>query len=182
MFPSYRQRHAALSRFFLLPKLSSLQFTGEYFPSCHFPIFKSSFSVQNLQTSSSTMSITIPLRRQLPRLGQRMLDAKRPLLTSISSKTIVQSQTLHSRQLSTTTRNMSFSNADTGSKPADPYTAKNKEDPESLKEKIGDLVSFVEKEKFCMMTTRMQNGYLASRCMALAAKVSVHFLSPAHST
>lgn len=69
---------------------------------------------------------------------------------------------------------MSFSNAETGDKPADPYTDKNKQEP-SLKEKIDDLVAFEDKCKFCMMTTNSQEGVLASRCMALAAKVS--FLS-----
>lgn len=64
-----------------------------------------------------------------------------------------------------------FSNTDTGSKPADPYTAKNSDDP-STKEKIDDLVAFVEKSKFCMMTTvAPSNGQLVSRCMALAGKV-----------
>lgn len=63
-----------------------------------------------------------------------------------------------------------FSNADTGSKPADPYTEKNKQEP-TLKEKINDLSAFVDKCKFCMMTTKTSDGLLASRCMALAAKV-----------
>lgn len=65
---------------------------------------------------------------------------------------------------------MSFSNTDTGDKPADPYTQKNLEQPDSLKEKVGDLVDFVENHKFCMMTTRIKSGLLASRCMAIAAK------------
>ena len=66
-----------------------------------------------------------------------------------------------------------FSNADTGSKTADPYTAKNKESVE-LKEKIEDLVSFMERCKFAMMTTRVgSTGLLVSRAMALAAKVSI---------
>ncbi|KAK4943320.1 hypothetical protein LTR28_008488, partial [Elasticomyces elasticus] len=65
---------------------------------------------------------------------------------------------------------MSYSNTDTGSKPADPYTQKNLEEP-SLKEKVEDLVAFVEKCKFCMMTTRIgSSGLLASRCMAMDAK------------
>jgi general stress protein 26 len=65
---------------------------------------------------------------------------------------------------------MSFSNTDTGSKPADPYKAKNLEDV-PLKEKVEDLVAFIEKCKFCMMTTRIaDSGLLVSRCMALAAK------------
>ncbi|KAL8950270.1 MAG: hypothetical protein Q9222_003695, partial [Ikaeria aurantiellina] len=67
---------------------------------------------------------------------------------------------------------MSFSNADTGSKPADPYKEVNKTEPE-LKEKVEDLVKFIEKCKFGMMTTRIgTSGLLTSRCMALAAKVS----------
>lgn len=66
---------------------------------------------------------------------------------------------------------MSFSNTDTGSKTADPYTAKNEQEP-SLKEKVEDLNQFVDKAKFCMMTTKTAEGRLASRCMALAAKVS----------
>lgn len=68
-------------------------------------------------------------------------------------------------------RKMSFSNTDTGSKPADPYKQKNLEDP-SLKEKIEDLGAFVDRAKFCMLTTKTADGLLASRAMALAAKVS----------
>ncbi|KAK3111723.1 hypothetical protein LTR53_012730 [Teratosphaeriaceae sp. CCFEE 6253] len=64
---------------------------------------------------------------------------------------------------------MSFSNTDTGSKPADPYTAKNLQEP-PLKEKVDDLVAFTDRAKFCMMTTKNNEGHLASRCMALAAK------------
>ena len=70
-----------------------------------------------------------------------------------------------------TFRMSSFSNTDTGNKAADPYTAKNIQDP-TLKEKVEDLQSFVDKSKFCMMTTMTQDGLLASRCMALAARVS----------
>lgn len=66
---------------------------------------------------------------------------------------------------------MSFSNADTGDKPADPYKAENKNEP-SLKEKVEDLVGFIESCKFGMMTTRTEgSGLLVSRCMAVAAKV-----------
>ncbi|KAL9599223.1 MAG: hypothetical protein Q9219_004004 [cf. Caloplaca sp. 3 TL-2023] len=65
---------------------------------------------------------------------------------------------------------MSFSNTDTGSKTADPYTAQNKNEP-GLKDKVEDLVGFIDSCKFGMMTTRIQStGGLASRCMALAAK------------
>lgn len=66
---------------------------------------------------------------------------------------------------------MSFSNTDTGSKPADPYKEKNIDDV-SIKEKIEDLSEFITASKFGMMTTRDgSSGALVSRCMALAAKV-----------
>ncbi|CAD0107346.1 unnamed protein product [Aureobasidium uvarum] len=108
------------------------------------------------------MSLIAPLRRQLPRVVRRA-----PLLTSVRPSRTLQS---HYQPFSTTSANMSFSNADTGNKTADPYTAKNKEQPE-LNEKVGDLISFVDKSKFCMMTTRIaSSGLLVSRCMALAAK------------
>lgn len=75
------------------------------------------------------------------------------------------------KRLSTTAPTMSFSNADTGDKPADPYKEVNKTEP-ALKEKVEDLVSFIESCKFGMMTTRIESsGLLVSRCMALAAKV-----------
>ena len=67
---------------------------------------------------------------------------------------------------------MSFSNTEVpGDKPADPYKATNLTNPD-LKEKVQDLVSFIESCKFGMMTTRIESsGLLTSRCMALAAKV-----------
>ncbi|MCJ1357122.1 MAG: BLI-3 blue-light-inducible Bli-3 protein [Icmadophila ericetorum] len=65
----------------------------------------------------------------------------------------------------------SFSNAETGNKPADPYKEKNKQDSVSLREKVEGLVAFIDKCKFGMMTTRVEStGQLVSRCMALAAK------------
>ncbi|KUJ16919.1 uncharacterized protein LY89DRAFT_645950 [Mollisia scopiformis] len=65
---------------------------------------------------------------------------------------------------------MSFSNTDTGDKPADPYKATNIDEP-SLKEKVEDLSEFISSSKFGMMTTRDgSSGALVSRCMALAAK------------
>ncbi|KAL0933383.1 protein bli-3 [Colletotrichum truncatum] len=65
---------------------------------------------------------------------------------------------------------MSFSNASTGDKPADPYKAANKDEDVSLKEKVEALVNFANKSKFGMMTTRdAKSGALVSRCMALAA-------------
>lgn len=76
------------------------------------------------------------------------------------------------RLSSTPLSNMSFSNTTVpADKPAEPYKATNLTDP-GLKEKIEDLVSFIESCKFGMMTTRIESsGLLTSRCMALAAKV-----------
>ena len=66
---------------------------------------------------------------------------------------------------------MSFSNANTGDAPADPYKKANAEEV-PLQTKIEDLVNFINKEKFGMMTTRGSgSGNLVSRCMALAATV-----------
>jgi hypothetical protein len=66
---------------------------------------------------------------------------------------------------------MSFSNANTGDAPADPYKQANSEEA-PLQTKIEDLVNFIKKEKFGMMTTRGSgSGNLVSRCMALAATV-----------
>ena len=66
---------------------------------------------------------------------------------------------------------MSYSNADTGSRPADHYKEKSLEKL-PLKDNVVDLVAFVDKCKFCMMTTRMGSSMLLiSCCMALAAKV-----------
>ncbi|KAI0017220.1 hypothetical protein F4780DRAFT_756428 [Xylariomycetidae sp. FL0641] len=63
-----------------------------------------------------------------------------------------------------------FSNADTGSKPADPYKAANK-DNASTEDKVTALDNFVSKCKFGMMTTRDPSTQrLVSRCMAVAAK------------
>jgi hypothetical protein len=67
-----------------------------------------------------------------------------------------------------------FSNTDTGSKPADPYKAKNLDNEVSLKQKVEDLGEFMTACKFGMMTTRdISTGALVSRCMALAAKVRI---------
>lgn len=46
---------------------------------------------------------------------------------------------------------MSFSNADTSDKPADPYKKANA-DEVSLDQKISDFKSFIEATKFVMMT------------------------------
>jgi hypothetical protein len=67
-----------------------------------------------------------------------------------------------------------FSNTSTGDAPADPYKAKNKDDP-PLEEKIETLNAFVSSCKFGMMTTWNASAKLmGSRCMAVAAKVRNH--------
>lgn len=66
-----------------------------------------------------------------------------------------------------------FSNTSTGSLPADPYTQHNTSDESdlSLKDKVEDLLKFIEGLKFGMLTTRQDaTGFLVSRCMAIAAK------------
>jgi hypothetical protein len=99
-----------------------------------------------------------------------------PITTRIEARPLIHisrtiNQVSYIRTLTITTPKMSFSNTDTGSKPADPYKEKNKEEL-SIKEKIEDLGEFVDACKFGMMTTRHGNdGALVSRCMALAGKV-----------
>lgn len=67
---------------------------------------------------------------------------------------------------------MASSNTNTNNQSADPYTQKNLDQNVTLKERVEDLVKFVEKCKFCMMTTKAaDSGLLASRCMALAGTV-----------
>jgi hypothetical protein len=84
-------------------------------------------------------------------------------------------QSTFTTRIPKTTNMSTFSNTDTGSKNADPYTQKNLEDP-SLKEKVEDLLDFVDKTKFCLLTTQTADSdLLASRAMALAAKV--HYLT-----
>jgi len=85
---------------------------------------------------------------------------------------ITNHQTKHTKPYSIHRSKMaSYSNADTGSKPADPYKQKNLDSEVSLTTKVEDLIAFVEKCKFCMMTTRIaDSGLIVSRCMALAAK------------
>ncbi|GAP89047.1 putative protein bli-3 [Rosellinia necatrix] len=66
-----------------------------------------------------------------------------------------------------------FSNTDTGTKPADPYTHANKQTDISIQDKFDALDEFVGACRFSMMTTRDQaSGRLVSRCMAIAAEES----------
>lgn len=86
---------------------------------------------------------------------------------------------IHHTSFPLNSRNMSsgFSNTDTGAKSADPYVEKNKQEP-SLKEKVEDLFKFIDNTKFCLLTTQVADSdLLASRAMALAAKVSYNSLS-----
>lgn len=77
--------------------------------------------------------------------------------------------------MSSGTTGADFSNADTGSKTADPYKAKNLDTDASVKEKVEDLGNFIDGCKFGMMTTRQdKTGHLVSRCMALAGRVSFY--------
>ena len=94
-----------------------------------------------------------------------------PSATFRSTQPFYPSINRNPRNISTTSK-MSFSNTDVpGDKPADPYKAKNKNEPD-LKEKVEDLSNFISQCKFGMMTTRIESsGLLTSRCMALAAKV-----------
>ncbi|KAK2603419.1 hypothetical protein QQS21_004369 [Conoideocrella luteorostrata] len=63
---------------------------------------------------------------------------------------------------------MSFSNTNTGDKPADPYKLANKENPD-MRTKVADLGNFIQSCKYGMMTTKAAgSGRLVSRCMALA--------------
>lgn len=131
------------------------------------------------------MSIAIRLTRPCLRLVQR------PTITSTTAVDYLKFTQLHtsfsrnhfknppstSKFSTTAAPTMSYSNTDTGSKPADPYKEVNKTDP-GLKEKVEDLVSFIESCKFGMMTTRIESsGLLVSRCMALAAKVRLQIHS-----
>jgi hypothetical protein len=73
-----------------------------------------------------------------------------------------------------TTILMSAQTTNTG-KPADPYSEANLDKDISLKDKVHDLVTFIEKCQFCMMATRIaSSGLIVSRCMALAANVHTY--------
>lgn len=97
----------------------------------------------------------------------------RPITLARRGLTIVSQSTFQSKftRIPPAFTMSGFSNTDTGSKTADPYTAKNK-DEVSLKEKVEDLFTFIDKTKFCLFTTHAgDSDLLASRAMALAAKV-----------
>ena len=131
---------------------------------------KPSLSARNLRPTFAPLQCTSVPSRYRPLLKPTAFRTN-PTTSSTSPTPIKHT----SRPFSTTpSSGMSFSNADTGNKPADPYKAKNIDEPQ-LKENIEDLVSFIEACKFGMMTTRIaSSGLLVSRCMALAGKVSLH--------
>jgi hypothetical protein len=59
-----------------------------------------------------------------------------------------------------------------GSKPIDPYTAKNYDPDVPLNEKMEDLVKFIKDVKYGMLTTKASDSeLLSSRAMALAGTV-----------
>jgi hypothetical protein len=138
---------------------------SQFFHSIHSKLLHS--QICKYPTNSvSTMKRFVSLRR---------LQASRTTRTSLHPLTVIlpranTSINIHqSRSFSNT--KMSFSNTDTGDKPADPYKEKNI-DEVSIKEKVEDLSEFITACKFGMMTTRDgSSGALVSRCMALAAKV-----------
>jgi hypothetical protein len=128
------------------------------------PVFTHKFHNLVIPFSTAPLSRISVLIRQSPRLfGIEII----PLSTQRNTypRNI-------STQLASKMSQKTFSNTEVpAGKTADPYTASNKTEPE-LKEKVQDLVSFIESCKFGMMTTRIgSTGLLASRCMALAAKV-----------
>ena len=65
-----------------------------------------------------------------------------------------------------------------GSKPIDPYKAKNYEPEVSAKDKIEGLVQFIKEIKFGMLTTKASDSeLLSSRAMALAGTVCMAWMT-----
>lgn len=94
----------------------------------------------------------------------------RSLLTSSTPSTVTRKLSIRSRAFSPSSK-MSYSNTDTGGKTADPYKAKNLDEP-PLKEKVEGLSTFISNSKFGMLTTRIEGSkLLTSRAMAVAAQV-----------
>jgi len=123
---------------------------------------------------TNSRQLIIPKRTPLkpPRLTPFLSFSRFPS----TIHTYTQFQSIQSTTTAAKMSSSTFSNADTGSKPADPYKARNIDDA-SLKEKVEDLNEFIDSCKFGMMTTRdASTGYLMSRCMAFAAKVFALFL------
>ena len=118
-----------------------------------------SIASSSLRSFSTLVLVPLSLRHQ------HATKLSAPYLTKSNTRRISITQLSKMSQ-------KTFSNTEVpADKPADPYKATNKTEPE-LKEKVEDLVKFIESCKFGMMTTRIESsGLLTSRCMALAAKV-----------
>jgi len=64
----------------------------------------------------------------------------------------------------------------TGSKPPNPCPEASP-DNTFLKERIDELIQFIDGHHFCLMTTRQKNTeYLVSRCMAVTAREGIDLL------
>ena len=128
--------------------------------------------------SKTYQSVIAPSLASLPRTSAILNRRSCRLIPSNTKAKALTSKHHSIRYFSTaspfTMSQKPFSNTEVpGDKPADPYTATNKSEPE-LKEKVQDLVTFMDSCKFGMMTTRIgSSGLLTSRCMALAAKVGI---------
>ncbi len=113
------------------------------------------------------------LRIMRPTLSRRLI---RLTPFSTPTKSVRPLTSVHLRANTPQSKNfssssMSFSNTNTGDKPADPYKTKNQDEP-STKDKIEGLSNFITLCKFGMMTTRdAASGSLVSSCMALTDKV-----------
>jgi hypothetical protein len=131
-------------------------------------------SLVSLQSLSRTF-IRSSYSRFSPRpqiLACKLQIVSNSLTNSSKSTTHLHAFSTH-HKLNSIMSSKGFSNTSTGDAPADPYKAKNKDDP-SLEEKIETLNTFVSSCKFGMMTTHSAaSNRLVSRCMAVAAKVCI---------
>lgn len=123
------------------------------------------------------LSLHLRLIRPLPSLRAyaRVLDGSSftPVAIPRYQPPLSRAKAQVNRMLTSSSRKMSFSNTNTGDKPADPYKAANIDTNVSVEQKITDLSNFIDASKFGMMTTRdASSGKLVSRCMAVAAKES----------
>ena len=126
-------------------------------------------------TSYSTSLSFSPLK-SVGRIHSTQIHAVSARSLTSSSQTFKAFSFRVANPVKVVSRAMSFSNTSTGDAPADPYTAKAK-DEVPLKEKISDFTNFISSCKFAMMTTRIgETGQMTSRAMALAATVRIPFL------
>lgn len=129
------------------------------------------------------MTSILPSRVPLSLL-RRLTVYKRELSLPVISRSYIllhqqSSRYYSSKMTSTHANNAAGAFSTTNTQHADPYKEKNLDTTTSLKEKVEDLVSFIEGLKFGMMVTRQRDsGLLVSRCMAVAARVRFSFLRP----